>query len=73
MTAVTVRSRKFAGAHGVGYGTPVARIRKALGRSTYSARVVHAIVSAGGRRRASVRIQIVRGRVVRIDASLVSR
>jgi len=75
VTAVTVRSRKFAGAHGVGYGTPVARIRKALGqRTAYSARarLVRAVVSAGVGRRADVRVHVRRGRAVRIDARLIA-
>src|SRR5213078_763905 len=33
VTSFSVRSAKFAGVHGIGYGTALSRVRKALGRT----------------------------------------
>ena len=73
VTSFSVRSAKFAGVHGIGYGTALSRVRKALGRTgrlghtrAYRA-VIH--LAAGGY--ADVRVAYSGTRVTRIDVAHV--
>jgi hypothetical protein len=74
VTSLTVRSRKYAGAHGIGYGTSLARVRRALGRTAYDRRAAawRAVIRVSSSRYASIQVRSARSKVTRIDVTQVS-
>ena len=74
VTSVTVRSRKYAGAHGIGYGTALARMRKALGRTAFDRRAGawRAVIRLSSSRYANIQVRSARNKVTRVDVTLVS-
>ena len=71
---MSVRSRKYAGAHGIGYGTALARMRKALGRTAFDRRAGawRAVIRLSSSRYANIQVRSARNKVTRVDVTLVS-
>src|SRR4051812_19616081 len=74
VTSFSVRSPKFSGVHGIGAGTALGRVRKALGRTgrVGHTRVYRAVIHLAAGGYADVRVVSSRSRVTRIDVAHVS-